>query len=132
MMNTDHKRGLMSAIFVFAATVGAMCVVLGTGPAKAEMSSTEWLAQHRNGNAGSRQLIEEITRATVNGRGWYAARSKVKLYCEPPRMAFTGSQLLDVLQRSSDESTKIAGYPWSMALLLSLEATFPCEPQGHR
>ncbi|MCK1562450.1 hypothetical protein IVB08_00295 [Bradyrhizobium sp. 173] len=123
----------MSPIFVFAAVVGGVCAVLATVPAKAEMSTAEWLLQYRKGNAESRQLVEEITRATVNGMGWYAARSKVHLYCEPAKMAFTGSQLLDVLRRSSHESAKIvAGYPWSMALLLSLEATFPCEPHDRR
>jgi len=97
----------MRSIFATAATLFSISAV----PAKAEMSAREWLASYQLGNGESRRLIEEITRATVNGMGWYAARSKVQLYCEPPKMAFTGSQLLDILQRSVDQSARIASAP---------------------
>jgi len=60
---------------------------------------------------------------------WYAVRSKTNLYCPPPAIALTGNQLMDMLRRSVDKSKMVAESPWGLALLMSLEAAFPCNQE---
>jgi hypothetical protein len=71
------------------------------GSAQAEQSANELLRKYSAADASERQGIEEILRATENGMGWFSAAAKITLYCEPKKLALTGSQIIDILRAKS-------------------------------
>lgn len=57
---------------------------------------------------------------------WYREVSKTDVYCEPPKLALTGNQLMEILQRQSASKELISKSPWGLGLLYALKVTFPC------
>ncbi|RXG88730.1 hypothetical protein EAS61_29120 [Bradyrhizobium zhanjiangense] len=108
----------------------ALMILPFSAPAIAETSGVQWLKQYRESSAETRQLIESITAAEQDGMAWHAARTKIDAYCPPRNLSLTGSQLLDILGRSIVSSPALGEQPWGLALLFSLERTFPCPSGG--
>jgi hypothetical protein len=105
-------------------------------PARAEMTAREMLSNYELGNPQTRELIEYGFRMNENGVGWLnsyivTVRKEKPAYCPPEKLAFTGTQLIDILRRASDEEHLLWDQPWGLALLTALQRTFPCPPQSN-
>ena len=53
-------------------------------------------------------------------------RKEQPMFCPPPPLVLTASQLLDVLRRSTAQNPTLTGQPWEFVLLASLVNKFPC------
>jgi len=120
----------MSIVWLPRIAVMALATFVLIQPAEADTSASQWIKQYRDSVAQTRQIIERITAAEEDGMGWHAARTKVETYCPPKKLSLTGNQLLDILGRSIESSPALGEQPWALALLLSLEKTFPCPNVG--
>ena len=105
-------------------------------PARAEMTAREMLSNYKLGSPKTRELIEYGFRMNENGAGWLNAylvtvRKEKPAYCLPAKLALTGTQLIDILRRTSDEEQVLRDQPWGLALLAALQKTFPCPLQSN-
>lgn len=114
-------RSVAQALSILALTLGTCW------PAFAEFSSNIFLKNHKEADLEGKQLLEELARATENGMAWVSAVEKRQVYCHPPNLVLTGSQIVDILRRESAEVPAIAEAPYGLGILLSLKRTFPCD-----
>lgn len=101
--------------------------------ARAESSATEIIAVYDKGSPAVRSKVETAFEQFEAGMGWsntylQRVRKTVAIYCSPGKLAFTGSQLIDILRRRAKEDAHIAEAPWGMGMLFALQYTFPCTP----
>jgi hypothetical protein len=55
------------------------------------------------------------------------AHGQTPLYCQPPQLVLTGSQIGDMIRRAAEEKdSKVEDMTVSAALLFVLQKTFPC------
>jgi hypothetical protein len=112
----------------FAVGTALLCQIVFAAPARAEPSANELLRDYTASDLSGRQAFEETLRATENGMGWFSARAKVKLYCQPKNSpVLTGSTIMDILQRQIAEVPSIGFQPYGLAVLLALKRAFPCK-----
>jgi hypothetical protein len=113
--------------------IGAILIAVLMFPsgAKAEMSAAKFIDLYKKANAQDRQYLEEIARAEENGMEWNGTMAHVRLYCSPPNMAFTGSQIIDILERVGNEHRYIQEQPYGIAILAALEIMFPCKENSN-
>jgi hypothetical protein len=99
------------------------------------MSLLEYNQSHRKAMA-LRGADYWFIQGTVNGLAWangvLAQNGAPPLYCQPSKMALTGEQVLDILNRYLDErlaekSKKWEGIPLGLGVLFALQEVFPCK-----
>ena len=60
------------------------------------------------------------------------AHNQPPLYCQPPQLVLTGSQIADMIHRAAAEkNSKVEDMTVSASLLFVLQRTFPCAAEAH-
>ena len=120
-------------VSIFAALIS--CLGFTILPSRAENSAGDALRIYDKGNKETREMLELIITETQNGASWTNAilirQKKQPLYCTPPNLVFTASQLVDIIRRAikEDQDQDLSKYPLGMVLLVSLQRVFPCQQQ---
>jgi hypothetical protein len=95
-------------------------------PADAEATARVFLEEIDKGDS----LYSHTLNAYANGISWanskMAETQREPLYCPPPNVAFTDDQIVQILRRYLSERPAVAEAPAGLAMLMALEATFPC------
>ena len=123
---------MTTRIVGLCAVVLALCVC-GAPAARAEVDVRTLLDLYEKsaGDAALRDQVELTVSMMETGMGWANAeltqiRKDAAIYCPPRQMAFTGTQLIDILRRAADKKPILAKQPFGLALLVSLKEVFPC------
>ena len=106
--------------------------------AKAELiegSTAELFQIYDRSEWETRKQIETMLAMTENGlksANIYLAtvRNEPALFCQPEKLRLAGRQLMNILRDGVKSNQSLLQKPWGLALLVSLQSTFPC-PQ-HR
>jgi hypothetical protein len=126
-------NGLRDASRPIGLALFALLFAWNTGPAQAEASMSSMLSLYDHGSPAVREEVETLFAATENGMAWANSeltqvRKTKPVYCAPSKLALTGSQLIDIARRETEDFQKLGGQAWGLALLVSLQRTFPCPP----
>lgn len=82
---------------------------------------------------GARKEFELTVSHMEDAFGWANAalgfRKTPPLFCQPPKLAITGSQLINILRRAIVEEQPLSNPLSNQPLLVSLQRVFPCLPQ---
>jgi hypothetical protein len=95
-------------------------------PAHADILATELLDRVKKGDVTARYYLRGIT----EGISWYntaIGRNDGALFCEPPNLAITQEQYIDIMERylEANPSLKKMGFAGTI-LIRALKDTFPC------
>jgi hypothetical protein len=95
-------------------------------------NNTAWfLRLYADGSATDRQMVETYLSNNQNGLSWanvsLAQQNRPKLYCAPEELVPTGSQLLELVRLQIKVDPRIQLLPFGFALLISMQATYPCK-----
>lgn len=78
-----------------------------------------------------REKIEALIGGMENGLVWANAalknRGQSPLYCQPGKLVLTDFQIIDMMRRAIKDAPKMGDYPLGMAVLMTLQKTFPCQ-----
>lgn len=121
----------MKAVRVFAIAVVIASGALTAGNAKAEMSANDLLKRVDSASAAERSLILFNIGGNENGISWAntAVRNQFgkSLYCQPPKAVNSDEETLAMLRVQIRKTPIIGTVPYGLAILLSLQATYPCK-----
>jgi hypothetical protein len=107
-------------------------VILGPTRATAEEDMNTALRVYDAANSTDRK-IEEIVFLNAQAGIWWANsvlfyRKQQPLFCPPDNAApVSGAQVLEMVRRQVDENPAVGEMPYGMAILISLQRTFPCK-----
>lgn len=116
---------------VIALLFATAVLVAATAPARADATAKQFLELDASDDG---VLLAETKIASVEEgiRVTNAAlASGSKLYCQPPTLVLTGTQLADMLRRAVAADDKLKNQAMSVVLLDVLEKTFPCTAAAH-
>lgn len=102
--------------------------------AKAELiegSAAELFQIYDRSEWETRKQIETLLAMTENGlksANIYLAtvRNEPALFCQPEKLQLAGRQLMNILRDGVRSNQALLQKPWGVALLVSLQSTFPC------
>ena len=133
-----HMKTLLSILLITMLAIPLITLLLPVD-VKAEMTANQLLHEYDEGTHDEQQLLEFSLQETENGLSWVntylvVVRKEQPLYCPPGKMAFTGSQILDILRRAKDDQlhpgrTTVGKTPFGLAMIFALQSTFPCPPK---
>jgi len=127
------RRFTQQIVLVLAIVASALAFAIK--PSGAEPNATAFLEMYDGGDQEARQTAEFGISMIEIGLEWAnteATRRTQPLFCLPPKLVMTASQLIDVVRRGIEEDRRlglryqIANLPLGAALLVSLERVFPC------
>jgi hypothetical protein len=122
----------MSRRLTLAATL-AGCLFFTAAPAQAEADARTFL-QRIDAGGPDGEMWAQILNAYANGIAWanthIGQNERPKMYCQPANLAITARQNVDILRRYVERDPAIADAPAGLAMLRTLQATFPCPSQG--
>jgi hypothetical protein len=102
-------------------------------PAQAEVAAKVFIRNYGAANLATQKVMRETLEWVASGIGWantdLHSMHQQRLYCQPGKLALTGEQLEDMLERHVQEELFAADYPFGLVLLESLKKVFPCPPQ---
>jgi hypothetical protein len=106
--------------------------------AKAEViegSTAELFQVYDRSEWETRKQIETLLAMTENGlkaANIYLStvRKEPALFCQPDQLHLAGRQLMNILRDGVKADESLARKPWGLALLVSLQGTFPCRKSG--
>lgn len=119
-----HMRGPLGA-FIFLA------LLFAPAAANAEEPLRDLILDYKNANVTHREFLELLIASNENGIAWANAelrtvRHETRMFCPPEKVSLTGNQIMDILEREMNAKPFVGQYPYGLALLLTLEDTFPC------
>jgi hypothetical protein len=121
--NKERKMKL-SALLMLA------CLALSTLPASAEETTQYFLNIYDRGAQAERISIETHLSDNQNGLSWANAylnqKNLPKIYCIADGKVPSGSQLVGIIRRQADADPRLKMLPIGMALMIALQAAFPC------
>jgi hypothetical protein len=113
------------------ATLVSLAFAIAPSLAFAENNTAWFLRLHTNGSPSDRQIVETYLSNNQNGLSWanvaLAQNNRPKLYCGPDELVPTGSQLLEIVRLQVKVDPRILLLPFGFALLISMQATYPCK-----
>lgn len=105
-------------------------LLLPVQQACAEFKTGQYLKAWETAQGIERTELELIIGSAGAAYGWangtLLERGDKALYCQPPKMALTNSQLHEILQTYTDANQFAKTYEMSLVLLKALIDTFPC------
>ena len=78
-----------------------------------------------------REQVESLISGMQIGMLWANAelrhRKQPLLYCQPEKLRITAPQMVDMLRKTIRENPRLGDYPIGLAVLTTLQDTFPCK-----
>ena len=120
---------------IFVAVVFAGSIPLTAKAELIEGSTAELFQIYDRSERETRKQIETMLAMTENGLKsaniyLVTVRNEPALFCQPEKLRLAGRQLMNILRDGVKSNQSLLQKPWGLALLVSLQSTFPC-PQ-HR
>jgi hypothetical protein len=105
--------------------------VFSTTSAPAEISARDFLVQFDSASVGIKPGYITAAHNVELGTGWSTAfvqsiRKEAPIYCQTPGRTLNGAQVIDILRHTIATQPAIAKQPYGLAILMSLQLTFPC------
>jgi len=116
---------------IFVAVVFAGSIPLTAKAELIEGSTAELFQIYDRSEWDTRKQIETMLAMTENGlksANIYLAtvRNEPALFCQPEKLRLAGRQLMNILRDGVKSNQSLLQKPWGLALLVSLQSTFPC------
>ena|ERR1700677_3918125 len=119
-----------SSLAIVAALVGAIYINLHPTVACAEADARTFLQVYDKADLADQQalrrILEWIASGMVLANSDLHSNHRQLIFCQPSKLALTGEQLLDMIQREMQDEPAIAEYPVGFVVLQSLKKIFPC------
>jgi hypothetical protein len=118
-----HVRRLLARA---VASMGA--IALSSAAMSQDVRFGQYRSESREEFRTFNQLfVAGLTSGLIAYNAAVQAEGKAPLFCLPPKLALTGEQAEDIINRTADEHHFAADYLISLILLYGLEETFPCK-----
>ncbi len=115
----------------------AVCFAMALSThAHAEWTATEFLAFYNSGDATTRKWMEITLGGVVSGLSYantlFGIKVGKQLYCQPPTLDLTGSQLLHMLRENltARVGEALGDSPIALTMYIVMATTFPCAADG--
>ena len=109
---------------------GMVFAVLAASSAPCGADTAKQFLQLYNSEDGQDLAVVKITSMEAGVRRaneYLKAHNQTPLYCQPPQLALTGSQIADMILRAAEEKdSRVEAMDVPSALLFVLQKTFPC------
>jgi hypothetical protein len=106
----------------------AFAFLIVNGPARAELTVAEYLQKKHS--ASSQVQWDFFTGGLMTGMTWsntfLQSKHQKQLFCIPDKLAVTGTQADDILERYLKELPDISTIPVGMGFIAAFAYTFPC------
>jgi hypothetical protein len=110
---------------------GMVFAVLAVSSAPCWADTAKQFLQLYNSEDGQDLAVVKIAsmEAGVHQANEYLkAHNQTQIYCQPPQLVLTGSQIADMIYRAAHEkNSKVEDMTVSASLLFVLQKTFPCD-----
>jgi hypothetical protein len=122
-----------ATMLVRIAMLAAMIVAATSVQATAQVTTTanDVLLQHEMGDEFAKQRALAMVNDFQDGLSWaeimHEKADHPRFYCPPKNLAMTADQAMDILKRHVRDQPRYGPVAWQMALIMGLQATFPCK-----
>jgi hypothetical protein len=114
---------MLAAMIVAATSVQAT--------AQATRTANDVLLQHEMGDEFAKQRALVMVNNFEDGLSWaeimHEKAGHPRFYCPPKNLAMTADQAMDILKQHVRDQPRYGTVAWQMALIMGLQATFPCK-----
>jgi hypothetical protein len=119
---------MLVRIVMFVAMIVSVTSVQAT--AQATRTANDVLLQHEMGDEFAKQQALAMVNNFQDGLSWaeivHEKAGHPRFYCPPKSLAITPDQAMDILKRHVRDRPQYGTVAWQMALIMGLQATFPC------
>ena len=120
---------MLVRIVMFVAMIVSVTSVQAT--AQATRTANDVLLQHEMGDEFAKQQVLAMVNHFEDGLSWaeimHEKADHPRFYCPPKNLAMTADQAMDILKRHVRDQPRYGTVAWQMALIMGLQATFPCK-----
>ena len=120
---------MLVRIVMFVAMIVSVTSVQAT--AQATRTANDVLLQHEMGDEFAKQQALAMVNNFQDGLSWaeimHEKADHPRFYCPPKNLAMSPDQAMDILKRHVRDQPRYGTVAWQMALIMGLQATFPCK-----
>ena len=120
---------MLVRIVMLAAMIVAATSVQATE--QATRTANDVLLQHEMGDEFAKQQALAMVNNFEDGLRWaeimHEKAGHPRFYCPPNNLAMSADQAMDILKWHVRDPPRYGTVVWQMALIMGLQATFPCK-----
>jgi hypothetical protein len=98
---------------------------------QATRTANDVLLQHETGDEFAKQQALAMVNNFEDGLRWaeimHEKAGHPRFYCPPNNLAMSADQAMDILKWHVRDQPRYGTVVWQMALIMGLQATFPCK-----